>query len=122
MSTHPKDTKHPQFSHLPLSTSGPESCALTVAPLPFPLPLLPQLTSNQGTALLRSPYHNKGSAFPFNERRDFELLGLLPPNVQTLDEQVRRAYQQFCGRQDALAKNTFMTSLKHVGFLFWVGL
>lgn len=28
--SHPKDTKHPRFGHLPLSTSGPESCALTV--------------------------------------------------------------------------------------------
>ena len=28
--THSKDTKHPRFGHLPLSTSGPESCALTV--------------------------------------------------------------------------------------------
>lgn len=91
-------------------------------PLPFPHSLYPQLTSNQGTALLRSPYHNKGSAFPSNERCEFKLCGLLPPNVQTLEEQVRRAYQQFCGRQDALAKNTFMSSLKYVGFLFWVRL
>ena len=28
--SHPKDTKHPRFGHLPLSTSGPELCALTV--------------------------------------------------------------------------------------------
>ena len=28
--SHPKDTKHPRFGHLPLSTSGPEECALTV--------------------------------------------------------------------------------------------
>ena len=28
--SHPKDIKHPRFGHLPLSTSGPESCALTV--------------------------------------------------------------------------------------------
>ena len=26
--------------------------------------------------------------------------------------QVERAYRQYCGRADALAKNTFMTSLK----------
>ena len=66
----------------------------------------------QGTALLRSPYLNKGSAFPPNEREDFKLQGLLPPNVQTLEEQVRRAYQQYSSRQDDLAKNTFMTSMK----------
>ncbi|KAL9131581.1 MAG: hypothetical protein Q9217_000538, partial [Psora testacea] len=52
------------------------------------------------------------SAFSPNERNDFGLYGLLPPNVQTLDEQVRRAYEQYSSRKDALAKNTFMTSLK----------
>lgn len=41
--------------------------------------------------------------------------------MQTLEEQVRRAYQQYCSRPDALAKNTFMTSLKYVGFLFCLG-
>ena len=66
----------------------------------------------KGSALLRSPYHNKGSAFPSNERKDFKLYGLLPPNVQTLEEQVKRAYQQYSSRADALAKNTFMTSMK----------
>lgn len=66
----------------------------------------------QGSALLRSPYHNKGSAFPSNERKDFKLYGLLPPNVQTLEMQVERAYRQYCSRTDALAKNTFMTSIK----------
>lgn len=32
--------------------------------------------------------------------------------MQTLDEQVRRAYAQFQSRPDDLAKNTFMTSMK----------
>jgi len=67
---------------------------------------------DQGTALLASPYHNKGSAFPSNERKEFKLYGLLPPNVQTLDEQVHRAYEQYSSRPNDLAKNTFMTSMK----------
>jgi malate dehydrogenase (oxaloacetate-decarboxylating) len=85
--------KHPQFGDLPLSTSGPQDCALT------------------GSALLNTPYFNKGAAFPAEERSKFKLTGLLPQNVQTLDQQVKRAYQQYSSRQDDLAKNTFMTSL-----------
>jgi malate dehydrogenase (oxaloacetate-decarboxylating) len=85
--------KHPKFGHLPLCTSGPQDCAL------------------RGSALLATPYFNKGAAFSAEERKEFALTGLLPQNVQTLDQQVKRAYDQYCSRQDALAKNTFMTSL-----------
>lgn len=42
----------------------------------------------------------------------FKLHGLLPANVQTLEEQVKRAYAQYSSRSDDLAKNTFMTSMK----------
>ena len=66
----------------------------------------------QGNALLRTPYFNKGSAFTKEERDTFKLHGLLPTNIQTLDEQVKRAYAQYTSRPDDLAKNTFMTSLK----------
>ncbi|KAI6365973.1 hypothetical protein MCOR25_005208 [Pyricularia grisea] len=52
------------------------------------------------------------SAFTAAERRDFGLLGLLPQNVQTLEQQVNRAYAQYSSRPDDLAKNTFLTSLK----------
>jgi malate dehydrogenase (oxaloacetate-decarboxylating) len=97
MSSHHKETKpnekHPKFGSLPLSTSGPQDCALT------------------GTALLNTPYLNKGAAFPPEERKTFKLTGLLPQNVSTLDQQVKRAYQQYSTRADDLAKNTFMTSL-----------
>jgi malate dehydrogenase (oxaloacetate-decarboxylating) len=85
--------KHPKFGHLPLSTSGPQDCAVT------------------GAALLNTPYLNKGAGFPAEERKQFKLTGLLPQNVQTLDQQVKRAYQQYSTRKDDLAKNTFMTSL-----------
>ncbi|CZS98861.1 probable NAD-dependent malic enzyme [Rhynchosporium agropyri] len=96
MSSHHKKTNphlpHPQFSHLPLSTSGPLDCALT------------------GSALLNTPYFNKGAGFPPKERDTFKLTGLLPQHVSNLDTQVKRAYQQYSSRQDDLAKNTFMTS------------
>ena len=85
--------KH-KFSQLPLHTSGPLECAL------------------KGTVLLQHPYFNKGSAFTAQERKDFELTGLLPPGIQTLEQQIHRAYQQYSTRPDDLAKNTFLTSMK----------
>jgi malate dehydrogenase (oxaloacetate-decarboxylating) len=87
-------TSSKKFSHLPLSTSGPIDCAL------------------KGSALLSTPYLNKGSAFPAEERSQFHLTGLLPQGIQTLEQQVARAYQQYSARPDSLAKNTFLTSLK----------
>ncbi|THV69594.1 hypothetical protein D6D28_05774 [Aureobasidium pullulans] len=86
--------KTTKFSHLPLATNRPMECALT------------------GSELLSCAYLNKGSAFTAEERDEFDLTGLLPSNVQTLDEQVKRAYAQYSSRHDNLAKNTFMTSLK----------
>lgn len=83
-----------RYNHLPLSTTGPIECALT------------------GTSLLNTPYLNKGSAFTHQERQDFGLRGLLPHSEQTLDQQCKRAYEQYSSRQDDLAKNTFLTSLK----------
>lgn len=40
------------------------------------------------------------------------LHGLLPSNVQSLESQVERAYEQYSCRKDALDKNTFMMSMK----------
>lgn len=105
-----KEVKSTKFGHLPLSTSGPLTCTLTVGRQPSHQRYTD--TCVQGSDLLTSPYYNKGSAFPPDERQGFKLHGLLPPNVQTLESQVERAYEQYNSRQDALAKNTFMTSMK----------
>ncbi|EPS32949.1 hypothetical protein PDE_07910 [Penicillium oxalicum 114-2] len=83
-----------KFNHLPRAAAGPLKCPL------------------QGTPLLASSHFNKGSAFPKDERAAFKLTGLLPPNIQTLEEQVERAYQQYGSRENDLAKNTFMASMK----------
>lgn len=83
-----------KYSHLTLTTAGPQDCAVI------------------GAALLNTPYFNKGSAFPADERVTFNLTGLLPQNVQTLEQQVQRAYRQYSGQPDDLAKNTFMTSMR----------
>lgn len=67
---------------------------------------------HQGSALLRAPYFNKGSAFTQEERRTFGLTGLLPIRSDTLEQQANRAYQQYSSGPDDLAKNTFMTSMQ----------
>ncbi|PYH42180.1 NAD-dependent malic enzyme [Aspergillus saccharolyticus JOP 1030-1] len=68
--------------------------------------------NGQGRDLLESCQFNKGSCFPQEERQAFKLLGLLPPNFQTLEEQVQRAYEQYSSRESDIAKNTFMASMK----------
>ncbi|KAL6453018.1 MAE1 NAD-dependent malic enzyme [Candida maltosa Xu316] len=65
-----------------------------------------------GFALLNSPQFNKGSAFTEEERISFELVGLLPAKVNSLDEQVERSYQQFTYLKSPLAKNDFCTSMR----------
>ncbi|CAK7892844.1 hypothetical protein CAAN1_01S11958 [[Candida] anglica] len=65
-----------------------------------------------GFTLLNSPVFNKGSAFSNEERDAFGLNGLLPSQVNTLDEQVERAYKQFSYLKTPLAKNDFCTSMR----------
>ena len=48
----------------------------------------------KGELLLNSSKWNKGLAFTHEERKAFGLEGRLPSNVQTLDKQCKRAYQQ----------------------------
>ncbi|MGQ0414761.1 oxaloacetate-decarboxylating malate dehydrogenase, partial [Bacillus sp. HC-TM] len=54
---------------------------------------------------------NKGVAFTQNEREELGLKGLLPPAVLTLEEQARRAYEQFSSQPDDLLKNVYLTAL-----------
>lgn len=77
-----------------LSVDGPIECPL------------------EGFQLLNSPLFNKGSAFTIEERKAFGLEGLLPPGVNTLDEQAERAYKQLRYLKTPLAKNDFMTSMR----------
>lgn len=70
-----------------------------------------QYTQARGLDVLNSPSLNKGSAFTAVERRDLGLTGLLPPEVNTLESQVHRAYAQYAQLPDALGKNVYLTAL-----------
>ncbi len=68
-------------------------------------------TDLRGSQLLQSSHLNKGTAFSTKERELFNLIGLLPHSVETLDEQLQRAYQQFSLQADDLQKNIFLNNL-----------
>ncbi|WKE66853.1 NAD-dependent malic enzyme [Gallaecimonas kandeliae] len=65
-----------------------------------------------GPALLESPLLNKGSAFTRQERIHFNLLGLLPQYVETIEEQKERAYAQFSSCTSDLDKHVYLRSIQ----------
>lgn len=75
-----------------------------------PLPPLPEWFP-RGTALLRDPALNKGTAFSEQERDVLGLRGLLPPHVATQDEQVARVLENFHRLQTPLSKYIMLSSL-----------
>jgi malate dehydrogenase (oxaloacetate-decarboxylating) len=68
-------------------------------------------TTARGLAVLNSPLLNKGTAFTTEERKTLGLAGLLPPDISTLEIQVKRAYIQYERLPDSLSKNIYLTSL-----------
>ena len=83
-----------KYNHLLLAARGPLKVPYT------------------GRALLNDRYYNKGTAFSHDERHRLDLYGMLPTNIQNLDQQVARAYDQYQSRRTPLGKNTFMASMK----------
>lgn len=66
----------------------------------------------RGLDLLRDPLRNRGTAFTLAERDALGLHGLLPAQVQTLDEQAHLAWEQLQRAGDPLAQNSFMEALR----------
>jgi malic enzyme len=67
--------------------------------------------SVRGAELLKSPLLNKGTGFTIEEREQFELRGLLPDHVSTIDEQILRVRDQFDREESELAKNVYLNGL-----------
>ncbi len=69
-------------------------------------------TSLRGTELLSQPLLNKGTAFTRDERERLGLLGLLPPGVATLEEQLTRTYEAFRANTSDIAKHIYLRALQ----------
>lgn len=65
-----------------------------------------------GPALLESPLLNKGSAFTEEERVFFNLEGLLPNAIETIEEQAERAYQQYSSFKNDLKKHIYLRNIQ----------
>ncbi|WP_130804036.1 NAD-dependent malic enzyme [Acinetobacter ihumii] len=65
-----------------------------------------------GFTLLELPLLNKGSAFTQDERRHFNLNGLLPHVIETIEEQSQRSYQQFTAFNDAINKHIYLRNIQ----------
>ena len=66
----------------------------------------------RGVALLADPLTNKGTAFSAQERHDCGLDGLLPPTVETLEQQAARAYGAFSRYEEDLGRHIFLRQLQ----------
>jgi len=69
-------------------------------------------TALSGTALLEAPLYNKGTGFSAEERREFGLQGLLPPQVDDMKTQLLRAYDAYQRKDDDLERHIFLRSLQ----------
>lgn len=68
--------------------------------------------SVSGAALKDDPVLNKGTCFTRDEREQLGLLGLLPPSVQSPDEQLNRAYGNYLKAGDDVRKYLFLAGLQ----------
>lgn len=68
-------------------------------------------TTLKGKEILSNPFLNKGVAFTKKEREALGLEGLLPPHVLSLEEQAKRAYEQYSARTTNLFKNGLLYDL-----------
>ncbi len=69
-------------------------------------------TTLRGRQIMNDPRLFRGVAFTEAERRELGLVGLLPPQVISLREQLRRAYGQYQAQPTQLAKNVYLGLLQ----------
>lgn len=72
----------------------------------------PLYVPQAGPTLLASPLLNKDSAFSAEERKAFNLNGLLPPRYETIEEQVDRAYRQYSSFRTPINKHIYLRAIQ----------
>ena len=65
-----------------------------------------------GNNLLELPLLNKGSAFSAEERSHFNLHGLIPHAIETIEEQSQRSYQQYCAFTDDINRHIYLRNIQ----------
>lgn len=65
-----------------------------------------------GPNLIETPLLNKSSAFTREERAAFNLMGLLPPRYETIEEQVQRCYMQYQSFDSAINKHIYLRAIQ----------
>ena len=61
--------------------------------------------------ILNNPFLNKGTAFTLEERKELGLIGLLPPYIQTIEEQAAQTYAQMQTKANDLEKRLFLMEI-----------
>ena len=67
--------------------------------------------SKKSYEVLNDPFLNKGTAFTKEERKELELNGLLPPQIQTIEEQAEQVYTQYKSKEPLINKRRFLMEI-----------
>jgi malate dehydrogenase (oxaloacetate-decarboxylating) len=77
------------------------------------------MSSVQYPQILEDPLRNRGTAFTAEQRRVLGLDGLLPPAIETLEDQVTRSYEVFRRRRTDLDKYVNLRELRDTNVVLY---